>query len=44
MSRESRRTACVLLIMMPTIVFGGTSILFLLVRECRDAQRKGTDR
>ena len=33
MSRESRRTAGVLLILMPTIVFGGTSILLLLVGE-----------
>jgi hypothetical protein len=24
--------------------FGGTSILFLLLRERRDAQREGTDR
>ena len=44
MSRGSRRTARVLLTLMPTVVFGGTSVLFLLVRECRDAQRQGTDR
>jgi hypothetical protein len=36
MSRESRRVAGVLLIMMPTISFGRTSIHFLLVvREYR---------
>jgi hypothetical protein len=40
MSRESRLTAGVLLILMPTVVYGGASILFLLVRECRDVQRR----
>ena len=44
MSRESRRMAGVLLIMKPAISSGGTSILNLLVRECRAAQRLGTER
>ena len=35
MSRELRRVAGVLLIMMPTISFGRTCIHFLRVRECR---------
>lgn len=33
MSRESRRTAGVLMILMPTVVFGGVSILSLLVGD-----------
>ena len=33
MSRESRRTAGVLLILLPTVVFGGASILSLLVGD-----------
>jgi hypothetical protein len=33
MSRESRRTAGVLMILMPTVVFGGASILSLLVGD-----------
>ncbi len=33
MSRESRLTAGILLILMPTVVFGGTSILSMLVGD-----------
>jgi len=33
MSRESQRTVGVLLILMLSVVFGGTSILLLLVDE-----------
>jgi hypothetical protein len=33
MSRESRRLAGVLLIVIPTVIYGGASILWLLVRD-----------
>ena len=38
MSPESRRLAGVLLILMPTVVFGGVSLLSLLIGDPRYAQ------
>ena len=38
MSPESRRMAGVLLILMPTVVFGGVSLLTLLVGDPRYVQ------
>ncbi len=40
MSRESRLTAGVLLILMPAVVYGGTSILSLLIRDPDYAQNQ----
>jgi hypothetical protein len=40
MSRESRLTAGVLLILMPAVVYGGTSILWLLVGDPDYAQNQ----
>ena len=40
MSRESRLTAGVLLILMPAVVYGGTSILSLLVGDPEYAQNQ----
>ena len=40
MSRESRLTAGVLLILMPTVVYGGASILFMLVGDPAYAQNQ----
>jgi hypothetical protein len=40
MSRESRLTAGALLILMPTVVYGGASILWLLVGDADYAQNQ----
>ncbi len=40
MSRESRRVAGILLIVMPTVVFGGISILSLLIGDPAYAQNQ----
>ena len=40
MSRESRRMAGVLLILMPTVVYGGASILWMLVGDPAYAQNQ----
>lgn len=40
MSRESRLTAGVLLILMPTVVYGGASILYMLVGDPAYAQNQ----
>ena len=40
MSRESRATAGLLLILMPTVVFGGASILSLLIGDPEYAQNQ----
>src|SRR6266852_880674 len=40
MSRESRRLAGILLVILPTVIIGGVSILTLLVRDPAYAQNK----